>query len=108
MSNDSITISLFNNDNAGFGNGTHGPSVALEYKVPLPPSKSATPELLQRLEVPTEPVYALSQGSYSFVPTVENATTQLVGYGQLPLIREYGLEGDLRWEGRSSVPILLL
>ena len=52
------------------------------------------------METVANEVFADSQGSYE--PVLEGGN-QLMGYGQLPIVREYGpaVDGsDLRWEAR--------
>lgn len=54
--------------------------------------KHKTSTLLKKLYDPAQALYADSQGSLSLLP---NGNT-LMGYGQIPVIREYGPSGDLR------------
>ena len=99
ITNSSISISWFNNFNSEVDNGTH-PSNLLELKLPLPPNKYTPPIALQYQSYAKDPIYADSQGSNSILAN-GNA---FGGYGQIPVIREFGPNdpsgGDLRWSGR--------
>ena len=95
----SFDISYFNNYNSENGNGT-APTNGLLLRLPLPPSKDASPELLRHLETPDEEIYAISQGNHQLDLGNGNG---FLGYGPIPLMREYGPANDgsdLRWEAR--------
>lgn len=99
ITNDSMSISFFNNYNSGFGNDSH-PSELLELKLSLPPSNSTPPAVLEHRSWASDPIYSVSQGSHTFLPN-GNA---FGGYGQIPVMREFGPNdpsgGDLRWSAR--------
>ena len=99
MTETSITISLFNNFNAlNVDNGTH-PSNSLVFRLTLPPNKSSPPVLIDYLADPNHAIYSDSQGSNSLLPNGD----WLVGYGQIPIIEEFGPsepQGDVRWSAR--------
>lgn len=96
ISDDGMTITLFNN---------HGrnPTQALGLWVPLPPNRDNPPVLVRRLEVRGDPIHAATQGSYQI--DIGNGHG-FVGYGKIPLAREFGppdhnrVNGRLLWEGR--------
>lgn len=103
---------MFNNDGSQFNNGSDGagPSIGLEFKLALPPNKTDTPQLLEHLEDTSDLIYADSQGAYTFLPSPENPTAQFIGYGQIPVMREYGLAtdgSDLRWQARFGADNLV-
>jgi hypothetical protein len=84
---------------AAYDNGT-APSRALVYHLELPASRSYRPQLIKKLETPSEPIYADSQGSYQADLGNGNG---FVGYGQITISREYGpvADGsDLRWQAQ--------
>lgn len=97
-----MSISIFNNN--GDGTNDNGPTVGLELSLSLPPNPSSPPVVLEHLEVPSDEIYVKSQGSYTPLTNNEGTiTTQFMGYGQIPRMREYGsaVDGsDLRWEAR--------
>ena len=99
ITNDSITISYFNNFNAGVGNVTH-PSTLLELQLSLPPNNSSTPTVLRDLSDASDPLVSVSQGSHLILSNGNS----FGGYGQIPVMREFGpnepLGGDLRWSAR--------
>ena len=96
MTDSSLILSLFNNANEEVDNGT-APSNALMLYLDLPPNKTVSPTLLRNLEVPGDDLYAESQGNY--VPDLPNGN-QVVGYGQISIVREFGPDGDLRWQAQ--------
>jgi hypothetical protein len=51
-----------------------------------------TSRLLKNLYDPEETLYAQSQGAFNLLPNGNG----LMGYGQLPVIKEYGPRGDVR------------
>lgn len=96
-----FALSLFANNN--FGTADITPTTGLVYELSLPPSKEVAPKLLRSLEVPSEDLYAGSQGNYEV--DVLATGNQFMGYGQVPVMREYGpaTDGsDLRWEARFN------
>ncbi|KAK3715250.1 hypothetical protein LTR37_007217 [Vermiconidia calcicola] len=96
FSDHGMTITLFNN---------HGqkPSQGLGFWVPLPPNPNNPPQLVKKLEVPKSPVHAATQGSVQL--NLGNGNS-FVGYGKIPLAREFGpttngeVNGDLLWQAR--------
>lgn len=54
--------------------------------------KKKTSTLLKKFYDPKQALYADSQGDFNLLPN-GNA---LMGYGQLPIVREYGPHGDVR------------
>ena len=72
------------------------PSRGLLLELRLPPEPSQEPRLLRDTRSP-EPWYVDSQGSYDAALSNGN---QLMGFGTVPVIQEYGPMGDLRWEAR--------
>ncbi|KAF2485016.1 ASST-domain-containing protein [Neohortaea acidophila] len=93
-----MDLSVFDNHNTIAVNGT--PSNGLVFHLELPPSTSYTPQLLRKIETPSEPIYADSQGDY--IVELSNGN-QLLGYGQIAITREYGpaTDGsDLRWQAQ--------
>lgn len=117
ITKDSISLTMFNNYNSIVNNGTNGAleTGGLELQLRLPPNKSQSPVVLEHLTVKSEPVFSESQGSYSLLPTADQDEpdmfkTQFMGYGQIPLLREYGPQSDgsdLRWEARFGVDNLV-
>jgi hypothetical protein len=95
----SLDLALFDNHNQILDNGTT-PTRGLVLHLELPPSKSYTPQVLRNIEVESQELYADSQGSYA--ASLSNGN-QLMGYGQIPITREYGpgTDGsDLRWQAQ--------
>lgn len=94
-----MTISLFSNHaNAIADDGTQ--TEALAFWVPLPASKDHPPQLVRKLVTEQSPVFSLTQGSYQL--DLGNGN-EFVGYGKIPLAREYGPAedgSDLRWQAR--------
>ena len=109
-SDTSFSYSMFNDFNTAGPDGTTGPSpsTALELQLSLPPNKSNSPVVLEDLSVPTEPLYAGSQGSYQFL---EDEVSQFVDYGQIAVLREWGPTPsgfDFKWEARFGGDNLVL
>ncbi|KAL8837778.1 MAG: hypothetical protein Q9170_002396 [Blastenia crenularia] len=99
VTNSSFSVSYFNNANAAPDNGSH-PSSGLELQLQLPPNKSTSPRLLQRLVDPSEMIYADSQGSTQFLPNGD----VFLNYGQIAIMKEFGAGapsgGVLKWTAR--------
>ncbi|CAM1509536.1 Fc.00g032750.m01.CDS01 [Cosmosporella sp. VM-42] len=96
-----MTISLFDNHNTDDDYGVT-PSKALVLRLSLPPDKKTPPVILRNLQSP-EKFFAASQGSYQIDLSNSN---QLLSYGPVPVIQEFGLTGDgrdLRWQGRFGI-----
>ncbi|KAF2716516.1 hypothetical protein K431DRAFT_289338, partial [Polychaeton citri CBS 116435] len=99
VSEQGMAISLFNNKVAGEEN-KHTQTEGLMFYLPLPANPAHPPTLLRRLTDPSEPLFAGTQGSYT--ANLGNGN-QFMGYGSLPIAREYGpaSEGnDLRWQAQ--------
>lgn len=92
----SLDVALFDNHNQALDNGTGG-SRGLAYHLKLPASKAYTPQLLFKTDTEMDELFADSQGSFNAALSNGN---RLVGYGQLAVTREYGPEGDLRWQAQ--------
>ncbi|TKA29460.1 hypothetical protein B0A50_03473 [Salinomyces thailandicus] len=73
-------------------------SSGLMFYFALPPQRHQPPKLVKHLKVKGSHVKAPSQGSYQ--ADVGRAKTQVLGYGQMPLTREFGPEGELRMEAQ--------
>ena len=98
-----LDLSMFDNHNSNVSNGT-GPSNGLVFHLELPASKSYTPQLLRKIETLADEIYAESQGLYT--PDLPNGN-QFLGYGAVPVAREYGpaTDGsDLRWQATFGGP----
>ncbi|KAL9053258.1 MAG: hypothetical protein Q9162_004866 [Coniocarpon cinnabarinum] len=98
----SMALSLFNNDNSENQNQTLL-TTGLVFDLTMGAALSVAPSLLRHIETPSSPLSVKSQGSY--IADLENGN-QLIGYGQIPVVREYGpaTDGsDLRWEARFGV-----
>lgn len=92
VTNSSLTITYFNNDNSEAQNGTNsttGLALSLDLK-----SRSVT--LLRKLTVPSQPIFADSQGSYQPLPNGH----VLLGYGQVAKTREFDAAGNLVYEAQ--------
>jgi hypothetical protein len=99
VTKDGMTISLFNNHVNG-NQGKDTQSQALAFWLPLPASKKNPPVLVRKLMTDDNRVFAATQGSYQVDLGNGNG---FVGYGKIPLAREYGPAGDgsdLRWQAR--------
>ena len=99
VTEDGMMVSIFNNK----VNGEEKPEYQTEgiaYYLPMPASKDHPPRLVKRLHTESEPLYAGTQGSY--IPDLGNGNA-LMGYGLLPIIREYGPAwdgSDLLWQAQ--------
>ena len=94
-----MTVSLFNNHVNG-KQTRQTQTQGLAIWVPLPPNKKNPPQVVRKLETNRNPVYSATQGSYTLDLGNGNG---FVGYGKIPLAREYGPAGDgsdLRWQAR--------
>ena len=93
-----MTVSLFNNNN--YVGGPRNPqkqSQGLAFWISMPPDPEKPPILVKQLQTPEEPLYSGTQGSYQFDAGNGNG---FIGYGLVPKAREYGPDGDLRWEAQ--------
>jgi hypothetical protein len=97
---------MFVNHNYAGANATMGsaPTVGREHFLVLPPSKEVSPLTLFTLNESLS-LWSDSEGSYDYLPETETATSRFLGYGQLPLLREFLLgpawnATDLKWEAR--------
>ena len=90
VTNSSLTITYFNNDNSEVQNGTNS-TTGLALSLDLE-KRSVT--LLRKLIAPSEPIFADSQGSYQPLPDGH----VLLGYGQIAKTREFNASGNLVYE----------
>lgn len=106
----SIILSWFNNYNTMSDNGTNATN-GLALHLTLPPDPSTPPTVIEHLEIASEPIFADSQGSYSYPGDLPaDSPNQFMDYGQIPIMREYGPAVDgshLRWEARFGVNSLV-
>ncbi|KAI9898339.1 hypothetical protein N3K66_006699 [Trichothecium roseum] len=100
---DSMTVSLIDNHNMKDDNGTV-PTRGLLLGLTLPPNPAVAPTVLRSIRTNDHDIYSMSQGSYD--PELPNGN-QLMCYGAMPMVREYGPSldgsshnGDLRWQGQ--------
>lgn len=94
-----MTISVFNNHVNGKP-GAEFQSQALAFWLPLPPNRNNPPQLVRKLMTDSNRVFAATQGAYTMDLGNGNG---FVGYGKIPLIREYGPAehgNQLLWQGR--------
>lgn len=108
VTNSSISLTYFNNNNAlGVDNGTHF-TTGLELLLSLPPSNaSSTTRALKYLSDPSDPIYADSQGSLTFL---SNGNI-FMDYGEIAVMKEYGPNSpsgaDVRWTARFGADNLV-
>lgn len=95
VTEDGMTVSLFDNHHMQELNKTTS-TRGLLLHLPLPPDPSTPPTVLRNIHT-DEAFYSGSQGSY--IPEILNGN-QLICYGPVPVVREFGPEGEVRWEGR--------
>ncbi|KAI4161995.1 MAG: hypothetical protein LQ342_004443 [Letrouitia transgressa] len=99
ITNSSISISYFNNFASAPDNGSR-PSHGLELQLSLPPDKLRSPQVVQYVSDPTEPIYDKSQGSTQIL---ENRNVFL-DFGQIPIMKEfspgYPSNNAARWTAR--------
>ena len=98
VTKDRMEISLFDN-HCTKDSRTTIPSRGLLLEIKLPPDPTQEPKLLKDVRGP-EIWYVDSQGSYDAYLSNGN---QLIGFGTVPVVQEYGPAGDLRWEARFGV-----
>ena len=94
-----MTVSVFNNHVNGRPN-KDTQTQALAFWVPMPASKNSPPQLVRNLMTDKSRVYSATQGAYTMDLGNGNG---FVGYGKIPLMREYGPAedgSDLRWQAR--------
>jgi Arylsulfotransferase (ASST) len=87
-----LQISYFNNDNSEVLNGTNS-TTGLLLDVDIQ-ARSVT--LARKLQAPTEPLFADSQGSFQILPSGH----VLLGYGQIAKTREFDAAGSLVYEAQ--------
>ena len=97
VTNSSLTITYFNNDNSEVQNGTNS-TTGLVLSLDL---KTHSVTLLRKLSVPSEPIFADSQGSYQPLPNGH----ALLGYGQIAKTREFNASGGLVYEAQYGYSI---
>ncbi|KAL8676358.1 MAG: hypothetical protein Q9186_007117 [Xanthomendoza sp. 1 TL-2023] len=76
-----LTITMFNNNNNGFDNGT-APSTGLALHLDL---QNRTVETVSALQDPKDVIYADSQGTYQRLPRDH----KFLAYGQIPKLKEF-------------------
>ena len=91
-----MTVSLFNNHVNG-PKTLHTQTQGLAFWLPMPANHRHPPVLTRKLQTSSEPLYSGTQGSYEF--DIGNGNG-LIGYGAVPIAREYGPKGDLRWQAQ--------
>lgn len=94
-----MTISVFNNHVSGRPT-PETQTQGLALWVPLPASRKNPPQLVRKLQTDSNRVFSATQGSYTVDLGNGNG---FIGYGKIPLAREYGPAGDgsdLRWQAR--------
>jgi len=96
VTEDGMVVSLFDNHHMQELKRTT-PTRGLLLELSLPPDKNQPPKVLRNIHVQDEPIHSGSQGSY--VPYLTNGN-QMICYGPTPVVREFGPDGDVRWEGR--------
>lgn len=84
-----LTLHMFDNANSEPPFDGVNQSLGLMFSLDLP---SMTSTLLKDLYDPNEALYADSQGALDLLPN----GNILMGYGQIPVIKEYGPAGDVR------------
>ena len=105
VTKDGMTVSLFNN----MVNGKKTKKFqtqGLAFWLPMPANKKNPPVLVKRLETPSEMLFSGTQGSYQM--DLGNGKefgkgNGFVGYGLVPVIREYGPAddgSDLIWQAQ--------
>ncbi|KAI9710253.1 MAG: hypothetical protein M1820_002746 [Bogoriella megaspora] len=102
VTNSSIAISWFNNNNQAVDNGTN-PSNGLELVLPLPASNVSSRRLQTtvRLDDPEQHIFADSQGSYE--RDLYGTGNGFIAYGQISVLKEFGPDptgNDVRWTAR--------
>ena len=108
VTNSSISISFFNNNNAlGVENGTRF-TTGLELLLSLPPSNtSSTTRALKYLSDPSDAIYADSQGSL----TILSNGNIFMDYGEIAVMKEFGPNSpsgaDVRWTARFGADNLV-
>ncbi|KAJ5718715.1 hypothetical protein N7488_004361 [Penicillium malachiteum] len=103
---DFVIFPMFVNHNYAGANGNSGtaPTVGREFHLSLPPSREVSPLTLNTLNESSS-LWSDSFGSMDYVPDQQNSTTRFLSYGQLPLLRDFGVGPgpnvtDLKWEAR--------
>lgn len=103
VSEEGMAVSLFNNKVNGAKEEAFQ-TEGIAYYLPMPASNSTPPRLLKRLQTNDEPLYSGTQGSYTFDLGNGNG---FIGYGLLPIAREYGKAWDgseLLWQAQFGEP----
>ena len=89
VTEETALLHYFNNNNAApIDNGT-APTTGLILQLNF---KNHSASVVQKLSVPDEPIFTAAEGSL----TLLNNSNRFMGYGTIPIMREYGLQGDLR------------
>ncbi|KAK3053111.1 hypothetical protein LTR09_005737 [Extremus antarcticus] len=96
VTKDGMTISLFNNMvNRVKNNNTQ--TNGLAFWLPLPLDPHNPPVLVRQLQMPDEMLFSGTQGSYQM--DVGNGNG-FMGYGKVPVVREFAPDGKLLWQAR--------
>ena len=93
-----MTVSIFNNNH--YIGGPKDPqyqSQALAFWIAMPPDPLKPPVLVRELQAEDEAIYSGTQGSYQFDVGGGNG---FVGYGLMPIAREYSPEGAMLWQAQ--------
>jgi hypothetical protein len=85
----SLTMTMFNNANSIPPIDGVNKTIGWEFYLDL---QDMTVTILQNLTDPDQTMYSESQGSTTLLPN----GNYLMGYGELPFIKEYGPDGDVR------------
>ncbi|KAK5173554.1 uncharacterized protein LTR77_002235 [Saxophila tyrrhenica] len=96
VTKDGMTVSVFNNMVNGPKNEktqTNG----LAFWLSLPPKHDSPPVLVKKLQTQDEMLFTGTQGSYQM--DVGNGNG-FIGYGTVPVVREFGSDGKLLWQGQ--------
>jgi hypothetical protein len=96
VTKDGMTVSVFNNMVNGKKNEktqTNG----LAFWLPLPANPKNPPVLVKKLQTNEDMLFTGTQGSYQM--DIGNGNG-FVGYGTVPIVREFGPTGDLLWQGQ--------
>lgn len=103
VSEEGMMVSVFNNKVNGNKKPEHQ-TEGIAYYLSMPASRDNPPRLVKRLQTNDEPLYSGTQGS--FTVNIGNGNS-LIGYGLLPIVREYGPAWDgseLLWQAQFGDP----
>ena len=103
VTEEGMAVSVFNNKVSG-NKVPEFQTEGIAYYLTMPASNSTPPRLLKRLQTNEEPLYSGTQGSYTADLGNGNG---FIGYGFLPIAREYGKAWDgtdLLWQAQFGQP----